>query len=254
MSIYLNIPVEFGELVNTHIEITREGEISFPDHDIEYDRAMVEFGEPKTPAVRVFERWRSTPGVVIATTDSIDSEIMTLIACDWAEHVLPYLRMIDTGSISYDVYPITAIEAVRKYVRNDSVDRNKITSMERTIANMKVYYDEYAIRDDYELSKQNALEAAEDALRSVEYCLSAAKSLIWKERRRNRHRAVSRTSSIARGHAVVAASGIKTFDPREKEIFLRGKAEEQLWQVRRFFDVFKALEAGLPWPELGVTE
>lgn len=256
MSIHLNIPDEIGN-IDVRIEITRDGGISFPDRDIEYDLAMMEFGEPKTQAIRVFEKWKSTPGVVIATTDSVDDETMTLVVCDWAEHVLPYFKKIDMGNLSDSVYPSIAIDAVRKYVRDNSVDKNRIMSMERTIANMKVYYDDDAIREYYEVSKQNALAAAEEALRSVEYCLSAAKALTMKERRRNWHRAVSRSSATAGANALLAAEALPARALSQNEInerFLRGKAEEQLWQVRRFFDVLETLEAGLPWPELGATK
>lgn len=77
------------------IEITRNGEIIFLDRDIEYELAMVEFGEHKTQAVMLFEKWRDGDIYVITENlPEIKKELITLFAADCAEHVVTVYEAI----------------------------------------------------------------------------------------------------------------------------------------------------------------
>jgi hypothetical protein len=108
------------------IEITSDGELSFPGHDeqLEYEIAYAAMGGKPTAAMRLLEAWHGEPvGFICNNLFRLDKNTNMSLAADWAEHVLP---LFERGHRE-DNRPRQAIEAARDFVAEkispDELDR-----------------------------------------------------------------------------------------------------------------------------------
>jgi len=209
------------------VEITREGQIFFPNYNIEYDLAMAEFGEPETVAIRIYNRWNKHPTDPILNMLDIEIKTIVLIAADWAEHVLPIFEKEHPN----DPRPRNAIQAARHFLDLDD-EIGKIELIDLRESAMRA-------RED---SATAAADAALAAAEAADTALEAKKVAAWGAME------ASRVSQAAMEAA--ASDHTLRFDSTE---WLTVFISEESWQARRFVDVMEALQAGKPWPPLKAT-
>jgi len=218
------------------IEITREGNLSFLDYDIEYDLALREFGEEKTAAVRLVDKLDEEPIYFITTYLNIPHRNMIYLAADWAERVL----WIFENEHPKDKRPKNAIQAARDFV-DGKIDEEKLnTAWERA--------KRAELKADVAASSANT-----DQMARTGKMLS--KGAMWAVAE-----AAGAATAVARGtlFGVVAARAKYAVDAYYREPYGRIKSipahDELSWQIRRFVDCMEAVQAGEDWPDLKATE
>ena len=80
------------------IEIFEDGSLNFLDYDIAYDEGGLEFGYPKTEAIKLRELWFSDPGAAISIHFDIPDNILALLAHDYSEHVYYIIEVYKLNS------------------------------------------------------------------------------------------------------------------------------------------------------------
>lgn len=221
------------------VEITRSGNLLFPNVDIEYDLAMAEFGEPKTPEIDLYEKWKKCDAsVIVRNLFNIDSNTLVLLAADCAEHVLHLFESYSHGNMRARY----ALESIRYFVGSEAMDLTKnILSpgdIRGTLLSMWTEISKDTRAPAYAAAK--ALQSVARATAGAELQLIQVASA-WQEE-------VVESLLAARTAAGYQAS-VKV---SSKEFVLAAEAE-RLWQIRRFVDIMEADRAKKPWPPLRVT-
>lgn len=207
----------FGE--KFQVEITREGQMIFLDHDIEYDIAMAEFGEPESHAVTLRNQWIENPCDIMALDLDVERPYLLLLAADWIE------RTVETFKKNRSAETVTslkqAIDAIKKFATGKI---GKARLMKLTTATRK--------------HGSSAMVAANNAVKAA---LSDN---------------VVDFSLALQGVAFTAPLEFIHHDPKpqsHKEV-VEIQRKEAAWQIRRFVDCMEAVQAGKRWPPLGATK
>lgn len=117
---------------NFLVRIHRDGAIEFLDHDIEYDLAMVEFGEPETYAIEVKHQWEEDPVWFFVRNFETTKEHLLLLSIDFSEHAATKLKK----PFSKDNRIIEAIKTLRKF-KNRNTNKGEIKDMLAVIYDMR---------------------------------------------------------------------------------------------------------------------
>lgn len=93
------------------VRIYKDGAIKFLNHDIEYDLAMVEFGEPQTNAIEVKLQWEADPvWFFVRNMETTQSHLFQL-AIDFCEHAMLQLD----PTFSKNSILVNSISLLRKF-------------------------------------------------------------------------------------------------------------------------------------------
>lgn len=154
------------------LQITRDGSLIFLDHDIEYDIAMVEFGEPSTTAIELMNNWKQEPYEIICKNIVLNERILILLIIDWAKHVLPIFEIEQP----MDKRPKNAIVIASEYIKGKIKLHNIIEARLNVWISVKTtrYAARCAAEAIYKVLK--TIEAAEEsATFTTEVATSAAR-------------------------------------------------------------------------------
>jgi len=221
--------------VKIPVEVTRSGDLIFPDHDIEYDISMEEFGEPETTQLILYKHWKREAPSTLCWYFEIDFKTMILLAADWAEHSMHVYADYIHNKYEKGMHLKSALEVVREYAKSDFDFKFKsIVFQKDTYVHQLVSYQFYA--------------PARDAARAV-WCVVNGSLAPGADNARA-------TLEIA---SDTAAQAVGMYDPGLPQVFNPVTdpikfEREQDWQIRRFVDVMEALQAGKTWPSLGATK
>lgn len=219
MSIVLTVSFEkedHGE--GFQVEITEDGELILLDYDIDYDMSMVEFGEPKTKAVEVIEKWEYDPIYAICFYFGLNKYNLVYLATDWAERAL--CKSDENYSTWFHPDFIrNTIDAARDFA-NGRIDLSNlndfVTAMGSATASTWVG------------------QAAERAVRAA----ASIKSVTIEGE--------DRTDWTAWWASRVALSARKSFAKPKQQ-------SELLWQIRHFIHAMECVQSGKPWPSIKET-
>jgi hypothetical protein len=111
------------EGLDHRLEFRGDGEIVMLDHSEKLVRSFVAFGAKPPSCMEEIDRARERPIEFLISHLDIDTKVLALLSCDFAEHVLP---------IWYEYYkdddrPKKAIQASRKYLAG----KIKLSTLER---------------------------------------------------------------------------------------------------------------------------
>lgn len=220
------------------VEITREGNIYFPENDIEYELSLAEFGEEKTTAILLYDEWIENPIGVLCHNlfDTIGSRNLALIAADWAEHVLHFFET----AFPKDRRPRAAIKAIRDFYSKHYIQADT----------KKTLNDVEAAENEAENLNITAYLAA-GAARTALYVLYLS------ERTNRTTHAVEYDIKWAGTQTSWNAfqAYAQSFQPGASDLEREAaKKVERDWQIRRFVDCMEAVQAEKPWPPLKVTK
>lgn len=200
------------------IEILKDGNLYFPDNDIEYDITMTEFGEPETFAIQLFREWNSDRIEFILERLELSKQTIVMLAADFADHVLPLFEK----EFPADGRPRKSIEGARIYASSIETEGERQNSIKAFELAMKA--------DDARHM------AAGSGTRSSLYAAYAAMS-----------------AGLAAGSHAPAENTVMSTASYAANAALNWN-EEYNWQIRRFVDCMEALQAGKPWPPLEITK
>ena len=243
------------------VEIFHDGHIEFPGHNLEYEQAMAEFGQPSA-VVEFDDYWNKDPigaFVSVLVRNSIGAKNMALIAMEYAERVLH----IGEDAHAEGGRARILLDASRKYV-DGTIDRNALKVLRASMKDLGRRRIKTVTS-----SKTHSVAAAQAAVYSASntafLCLTS-KSISWTQFLRT-VRVAATEAAEAVAYDFCAAAGLQPFTI-EKTYGFRGKtwstrqftdcfnqamASEVAWQVRRFVDVLEALGQGFDWPDMKVT-
>jgi hypothetical protein len=71
------------------VVLTSEGELLFPDGELEYDQAFMAMGGPETELIKLAKKWESAPIPTIIGDFGVPYFVQDMLLIDSAEHVLP---------------------------------------------------------------------------------------------------------------------------------------------------------------------
>jgi hypothetical protein len=196
------------EGLDHRLEFRDDGEVVMLDHSEKLVRSFVAFGAKPPECMEEIDKAREWPIGYLFDHLKADRKTIVLLACDFAEHVLP---------IWYEYYkdddrPKKAIQASRKYLAG----KIKLSTLER--------------------AQEAAVDAAEAASASAADAASAAWAAAWAVARASAW-AVARASAAAYRHAEARGD-----DPDA------AMAAEKKWQASRMVQVLEAISRGEdPW-------
>lgn len=221
------------------VEITRSGDLLFPNADIEYDLAMAEFGEQKTPEIDLYEKWKVCDAtVIVRKLFNIDSNTLVLFAADCADHVLHLFESYSQGNMRARY----ALESIRYFVGSEAMDLTKNILSPGDLRGILLFMWSEINKD----TSQPAY-AASQALLSVARATYGADLQLAQVTSAWQDEVVN--SILAARKAAGYHASVKM--PPKK--FLLAVESERLWQIRRFIDIMESNRAKKPWPPLGAT-
>lgn len=235
MSVVLPAKIESETVV---AEITRDGNIYFPENDIEYELSMVEFGEEKTKAILLYEEWISTPMDVLCHNmfEAVGNRNIALIAADWAEHVLHFFET----AFPKDRRPRAAIKAIRDFYSGHYVPLD----IKKTLNDVEAAENEV---ENLNLTAYLAAGAARTAL-SVLYFSEFRKRTMHAVEYDIKWAATQTSWNAFQAYA-------ESFEPGASNLeHEAAKKVERDWQIRRFVDCMEAVQSSKPWPPLKRTK
>jgi len=202
------------------LEITGDGILVFLDYDIDYDLSMVEFGEPKTIAIDLADEWLRDPIQMIVRNMYVSPNILSLLALDWADHMLPIMERSRTGS-----EPSHVIKSARSFIKG------KISLDELT--QICVRAGTPGIAGPSGWAARAVIELAEGEPGMV---IAAAEN-------------VALRAQETRGRSEwMHASPLQALQKK-----YAAEKLERAWQIHRFVHVMEHTQDGKPWPLLEAT-
>lgn len=208
------------------IELDRDGNFFFVDYDIDYDLAMMEFGEPQTKAIIFRDKLKKSPVDCLIEYFGLDIDSMVMLAADFAEHVLYRQSQIyGEESIVYKL-DVKSIFLARNWKSNDISLRDFGEHIDDSSAFAKTGHP--------------ASWALRAALRAKVQPVAEKQKLDEK------------TASAAQWAAECSLDLARWDDERSRFDDSLEEKEKQ-WQIRRFIDCISAIRSGKPWPPLSAT-
>jgi len=242
-----------GEFMS--LDITRDGQMIFVDHDIEYDLSMCEFGE-ELGTCDMYKLWYDEPWEIITETFSLEETFVARLVVDWAEHVLPIFELSSKDPTPREVIEITK-EFIDYYIKNESKENlgtyGNFLFMKRRIDRnaqsadmlLKIKAAEIKLDTTIQMVQNRKYNASvEHSVTSVNYAMRGAG---WR---------VGLHAAQAAGYSASPSNAFDAVDPSSSDTyeFVKASREETAWQIRRFIDTLVATQRALPWPPLGTTE
>lgn len=229
------------------IEITDDGELIFLNHDINYDLAMMEFGEKLTTAVKIRNSWMLFPPQTIfeyIIDINKNKEFIYRLLADYVDHPMCiYENTINEGDINeHDYDPRDTIKTIRLFLDG------------------KKEYKDIAKAHAYSLTVAESLHWSPEAMAVFgtedlsDFVLNTKEIINDKIKKKSTIRAITLAERAAKTIGMAAAPEYDLDDEEAPEDFHRAFDRECEWQVRRFVACMKALQAGMPWPPLEYTE
>jgi len=233
MTAVFKVPLKGGDpSVLYEIEISRDGELFIRNYDIEYDRAMLEFGEPKTLPLQLLDLWNASHGGRVQVIDqwlSIKPKRLRSLGADWAEHVMDIYKRFSP----MDQGLPDALALIHRSIKTDGKQASSVDmalSKARTICDalLRELATHWEMYSDIFTAPNHALHAMHEMTR-IEVSLSMVAM------------AAAEARAYSRGSRLFASAWDK------------GQKEERDWQIRRFHDVAVAWRNRKPWPPLKAT-
>jgi len=236
------------------VEVTREGDLVFPDHDIAHDLAACEFGYPKTDAVYLYESWKDDPvGALLVqlSRNNIDEKTIALIAIEWAKHVLPIFERMNPKSRR----PRILLDASKSFL-DGTMSHFSFKHLRTRLKDLGAGYGSRNIGPQTgsvlaRLASHGASKAAILASKSATATFDIAHGVANLSRNAAGYDfCVSNNVSTA-GSIISRLGGAFLFDI--SQALKDAEKRESDWQIRRFVDVVEAVSQGLDWPDIAVT-
>ena len=240
------------------LEVTRDGELVFLDHDISYDLAACEFGYKKTDSVYLHESWNDDPvGTLLVklSRNVIEEKTIALIAIEWAEHVLPIFEYWHSRSRR----PRFLLKASKEFILG-KMSYLDFQALRRKHNDLGSGYGSRQIGPQTgsilaRLASYSASTVALYADKSKSATFDMTHGVANLSHSASGYDFCLRNDLSTAGKPVHRVQGLyggaTTFD-RSQAIKDAEKVESN-WQLRRFVDVMEALGQGLPWPPLEAT-
>lgn len=214
---------------DTRIEIGKDGNIYFPDNDIEYDLTMTEFGEPRTFAIELFEEWNFDKIEFILEKLGLSKQTMIMLSADFAEHVLHFFEEV----FPEDDRPRRSIEGARIYALSIETESERLNSKKAFELAMMADGARSMVAGSGTYSALNAAYAAAQA-------------------------GFAAGSHVRTEHTVANVASYAAKSTSAPDYYSAGVpsdwGKEYAWQIRRFVDCMEALQAGKPWPPMEITK
>jgi hypothetical protein len=202
------------EGLDHRLEFREDGEVVMLDHSEKLVRSFVAFGAKPPECMEEIDKARQWPIDYLFDHLKVDKKTIVLLACDFAEHVLPIWKKYHPD----DDRPKEAIQAARKYVAGE-IKLSTLNRAESAAAQAAAEADAAA----------DAAAAAADV--AAAWSGDAAWAAAWAER------AASASEWAAYHHAEAHGN-----DPDA------AKAAEKKWQVSRMVQVLEVISRGEdPW-------
>jgi hypothetical protein len=246
------------------VEIFHDGhdvDIEFPGRSLQHEQAMAEFTDSESVVLQFYNDFCEKPIENIFKRLWCVAESRSLLAADYAEHVL-YLY---EGQNPDDIRPRKAIEAVWKFNSGQMTLSvlKRAASAARAAAWKAARAAEPAAWAAVRAAEAAAEEAAEPAAwaavraawTKVRVKVRAARVKALNEVRWAAQWAGSPAAKARAGAAEAAAraAGWNASEDNHSLEWHQARGEEITWQIRRFVDVMEALGQGLDWPDMKVT-
>jgi len=243
------------------VEVTREGELIFPDYNIAHDQAALEFGYDHTDATRLKEEWDEYAVEALiyeVVGDRIEPKYMARIALEYAARSLPVEKRAHPG----DDRAQNLLDASAEYL-NGALDRQYLKALRTKLHGLGEHQNHRG--SDSEMTAKMARMAAYLASGAAFHC-DTGRSANWKLLLHNIFGAADKAAAAIAYDVCVAndtpAYVIKKVGmSRGRKWRLRNKSDafddaiavESAWQIRRFVDVMEAVGQGFDWPDIKVT-
>lgn len=231
------------------VNILPDGDLEFPGFDPEYQLAMEEFGEPRSPVFKIAEFWEDRPEIIIIEHSDFSDENTVLLFADYAEYVLPiYMKIFKNDTMLMDT-----INGARQWARfrQGSVsgalnifDKELWDSIESLVAVMMK-----------NISNRYGLQLG-DSINRLEYVLLSVLELARAVRNFDTsYDKITHLTFCARYAASAGAMETANVKSDDKSNLLYREAEQAAkdWQKRRFHDVLEAMSEDRAWPPLEAT-
>lgn len=217
------------------ISITRDGEVTFNDRDMEYETAFAAMGGKETAAMEFLarwptRRWRFIHGMMSDLLSENRVEILWWFLADCIEHVLPYYR----NQNPHDERVWDAIVAIRSYRTNYGVDRLGLPQAEVFGAWQESTFG--SPQAQVALAAYNAIELLGD------------RHVVG-----HPYRMIDRIGSLIEDCCIVMVDSTQNTNEEPCEESDIEAVIEAAWQWRRFYDILKAVRAGEKWPLMEAT-
>lgn len=231
------------------VDILPDGELGFPGFDPEYQIAMEEFGEPRSPVFQIAEFWEGVPEIVIIEHSDFSEENTVLLFADYVEHVLP----IYTERFEKDTLLIEKVNLSRQWARfrQRSVsgalnifDRELWNSIESLVSEMM-----RNVSTRYRAQLQDNINRLEYVLLSVLELVRAIRGFDVSYDRVGYLTFCARYAASAEAMEIADTKS----DDKSNQFYREAERAAKNWQKRRFHDVLKAMGEGMPWPPLKAT-
>jgi hypothetical protein len=249
-----------GEL--HQVEVTREGELIFPDYNIAHDQAALEFGYDHTDATMLKEEWDEYAVEALiydVVADRIEPKYMARIVLEFAARSLHIEKRAHPG----DDRAQNLLDASAEYL-NGALDRQYLKALRTKLRGFGEYRGKRR-GSDSEMAATLARMAAYLASGAAFHC-DTGRSANWKLLLHNIFGATDKAAAAIAYDVCVANDTPayvikKVIMSRGRKWRLRNKSDafddaaavESAWQIRRFVDVMEAVGQGFDWPDIKVT-
>ena len=141
--------------------LTSEGELCFPDGELEYDQMLSVMGGPKTSLMELHEKWEAYPIPTIILDFDVPESVKRMLLIDMAEHVLPLFER--TAGEEQSELARRTIEQCRIVFSNDE-DEDSIRKLKSLLATLDIPKGIPKHRSDAESQVYSAIWYAEQRL------------------------------------------------------------------------------------------
>lgn len=214
------------------VEIERDGSISFPDYNLEYDQTIAALSGEETTALKIYNLWSiGTPeayAMVIEKYLGLKGQTVWRFSVDCAAHVTDiYEDEFKNDTILRDIVNLI-IRSIPHRDHSKFIDKAYVMA-DNTVDKIKRIADELGIEEEQRLTA--AFTAADTVRHATHGSQSITAVMIFAPRSRGY------SASLHTGHYPEVAS-----------------KQELAWELRRFHDVILAKQQGKKWPPIEATK
>lgn len=221
------------------VSISRDGEMSFNNADIEYDIAVAAMGGDKTRAMECLDAWDFDPWPVVRIMTDNDIALCGRFLTDCVEHVLPLYKK----EFPEDLRLRQAVIAARdQYI---SPGRSWVPLYDAKAGAFRAMQEAARTESESVVGKTPAGRVAEAA-----YTMLNATSYVAQNYNSSY---VGELITDAINTCAETFGEDNVFDKGNHDLSTGAIVKESAWQWRRFYDIVTALRAGRDWPDLKET-
>jgi len=229
------------------VEISRDGSIAFPGYSheqMEYDKAMVEFGEDPTSELTILYEWRSNPFSVIFEELDIGFRDLLLVVSDHVQHAFRYFRMSSDYHEKIFMRAITISRNLAFYGVESSAQSSSDSAAE-VFGVIKEFRSRFVTLPwEAEIS-----DSVHHLIRAAMYYSAHVSSGITTKG--DPH---TRLWDARRLAAKAVAYGAPRVTKPEDPAWVVYHDIEMAWQIERFVDIMEAIQAGKIFPPMEPLE